>query len=392
MDSTSASSFVASTSEESPSAAVFLLQEAGWFVMLVMMGFLGFRIAEWVLHAKKSSKFETSESSPAKKCSDDAETLAQIKQKHIEDLSRQLKEQKEKEKEKMREKEKEMSWRSTPALVISANSWVEQQKKRREHAASAKQSGPTDEEIARRMKGILNKLTLEKFDELYKQLLDCGISTEAHVRILVAEVFEKATTQHHFIEMYTTLCVSLSEWFSTHVKVGNFKRILLDQCQASFEANLQPPKEAPRKAQKGNTPDEDADAQEMWFKHKMRMLGNIKFFAQLIQRKMVASKVVIACSEELLAKPSPCNLESLAQLLTGAGQELDVPTWTHHAALCAVFSKMKELTKDKSVPSRTRFLLQDVIDLRDNGWVDKKVATTKLERPKKLEEIHNSEQ
>merc|ERR1719453_1526004 len=137
MESTSASSFVASTSESS-SAAAFLLQEAGWFVGLVMMGFLGFRVAEWALHAKKSSKFETSESSPAKKCSDDAETLAQIKQKHIEDLSRQLKEQKGKEKEKMREKEKEKSWRSTgeswrstPALVISASSWVEQQKKRR---------------------------------------------------------------------------------------------------------------------------------------------------------------------------------------------------------------------------------------------------------------------
>jgi hypothetical protein len=88
-------------------------------------------------------------------------------------------------------------------LVSSETSWAAQQQKRRQNSKEDKVS---DEEITRRMKSILNKLTLEKFDELYQQLVNCGISTEEHIRILIAEVFEKATMQHHFIEMYTLLC------------------------------------------------------------------------------------------------------------------------------------------------------------------------------------------
>eukprot|EP00913_Durusdinium_trenchii_P035414 g33140.t1 len=102
----------------------------------------------------------------------------------------------------------------------------------------------THTEIARRMKSILNKLTLEKFDDLTRQLCECGISKEAHLKILMTEVFEKATTQHHFIEMYTNLCVHFNDWCSEHLKVGKFKPVLLQQCQESFEANLKdPPKD-----------------------------------------------------------------------------------------------------------------------------------------------------
>lgn len=86
------------------------------------------------------------------------------------------------------------------------------------------------------MKAILNKLTLEKFDELFEQLTRCGIATTEHVSILMTEVFAKATTQHHFIEMYAKLCVSLNDWFLNNVKDGTFKNILLDQCQRAFEA------------------------------------------------------------------------------------------------------------------------------------------------------------
>ena len=32
------------------------------------------------------------------------------------------------------------------------------------------------------MKSILNKLTLEKFDDLTRQLCECGISKEAHLK------------------------------------------------------------------------------------------------------------------------------------------------------------------------------------------------------------------
>merc|ERR1711879_336890 len=151
-------------------------------------------------------------------------------------------------KEKRREdKEKKQKDQPNVRLEVSQDSWAAQQRKRREAVMNSDAAVPSDEEITRRMKSILNKLTLEKFDDLFKQLTECGISSAEHVSLLVAELFEKATMQHHFIEMYAMLCENLNDWFSAHGKVGNFKRILLDQCQASFEATLQLPEELDQK-------------------------------------------------------------------------------------------------------------------------------------------------
>lgn len=279
-------------------------------------------------------------------------------------------------------------------LSVSEDSWAAQQRRRRELEGGASGSGsaaaPNDEEITRRMKSILNKLTLEKFDDLVRQLTQCGISTETHVRIIMEEVFEKAVTQHHFIEMYTSLCVYLSDWCKEQAKVGNFKRILLDQCQASFEANLHPSEEeaAKKKKQKEDlTPEEAEELELQRLRMKTRVMGTAKFVGQLLAKRILASKVLIACSEELLLDPNPGTLESLAGLLTVVGPEFDGPGWTYYEALNGIFNKVKSLAKDKQLPSRTRFLLQDVLDLRATGWVDRKKATQKLEKPKTLEEI-----
>ena len=54
----------------------------------------------------------------------------------------------------------------------------------------------------RAISGILNKLTVEKFDMLYEKLItETGICSETHIEELMKQIFHKATTQHHFISM-----------------------------------------------------------------------------------------------------------------------------------------------------------------------------------------------
>merc|ERR1711953_302881 len=129
------------------------------------------------------------------------------------------------------------------------------------------------------------------------------------------------------------------------------------------------------------------ELEEKRYKYKMRVLGNIGLVGQLLVRKMVASKVLVACCEELLAEPSSATLEPLANLLTATGPEFDCADWSHHKQLRAIFEHVKTLVKDKELPCRTRFILQDVLDLRASGWVDKKLVTKKNEGPMKMDEI-----
>lgn len=189
--------------------------------------------------------------------------------------------------------------------------------------------------------------------------------------VLIHEVFEKATTQHHFIDMYADLCVLLHEHFTAKPldKTLTFKRLLLDECQSSFERLLAPPANLDELSAEERTVAEVS--------YKTHMLGNIKLVGGLLARGMLAAKVGIAILEELLSNPTPEALESVAALLTAMGSSADRPDWPQKKALNLIFDQLAAIVKSKSCQTRERCLLKDLLDLRHNGWVDK--------RPKKLE-------
>ena len=271
-------------------------------------------------------------------------------------------------------------------LQASETSWAAQQQKLKKSEASQDSS----EQVARTIKSILNKLTLEKFGSLSQQLLGCGICTSTHVEVLIHEVFEKATTQHHFIDMYADLCVLLHEHFTLQPfedcsgkadgRKMTFKRLLLDECQASFERLLSPPEGLELLSA------EDRTAAEV--RYKTSMLGNIRLVGGLLSRGMLASRVGIAILEELLSNPTPEALESIAALLTVLGPTVDNKDWPQYAALNGIFDQISTIVKAKKCPPRERFLLRDLLDLRSARWVDKRPK--KIERAMTLSQVADS--
>lgn len=233
----------------------------------------------------------------------------------------------------------------------------------------------TDAEVVRTIKAILNKLTIEKFPQLSKQLLGIDFGCTRHVMILINEIFEKATTQHSYIEMYADLCELLHVFFTENPVSDDprcaFKRLLLSECQHSFERNLVPPSNLDQ------LNDEERLVTEV--RYKTRMLGNIRFVGALLARYMLASKVLIAILEELITDPTPEALETVAALLTVTGPVFDTKEWQYQKQLEDVFSHVQAIvSRKKACCQRVRCLLQDVLDLRSQGW--------KASRPKRFEE------
>jgi len=273
-------------------------------------------------------------------------------------------------------------------LEVSSSSWVAQQRNWHEERQTADAGKQDDASITRQVRSVLNKLTLERFGPLLQQLVSCGISTQGHLEILMHEIMEKATTQHHFIQMYTELCASLQEW-SVENQIGDtdkghsFKRILLNECQNSFIRHLKRPEGL--KELKG----EERDEAEM--KYKTAMIGNIRFVGALLAKNMVASSVIIHVTTELLSKPVvPDALECLAAFLTTVGGMFDRrQDWKYRDQLRQVFAEIERLTRDSTVPARIRCLLSDVLDLRKAGWQDQKQATKSNAGPMTIDEVHS---
>mmetsp|Transcript_17806 Transcript_17806/g.32246 ORF Transcript_17806/g.32246 Transcript_17806/m.32246 type:complete len:680 (-) Transcript_17806:105-2144(-) len=250
---------------------------------------------------------------------------------------------------------------------------------------SQRRNGSAEHAFERRIKSLLNKLTLEKFDQICMQIMQSGFETLLHVELFIQEVFEKAIGQHHFIEMYADLCVEMQRHLATNPlaedpKGVQFKKLLLNQCQRAFEANLNPPANLEQL--------EGEDRLEAEVRYKMSMLGNIRLVGALLTRKMLAGKVLIAIAEELLSDTSSEALESLATLLTAVGRTFDTPEWPYHIALRAVFDKVRTLANSSTVERRVQCLLKDVLDLRGDGWQDHKPK--RLEGPRKLSNVAES--
>lgn len=239
----------------------------------------------------------------------------------------------------------------------------------------------TDEDqlFVRSVRSILNKLTVEKFDALYERLVNCGIRTPEHLALLMREIFEKATLQHHFVVMYADLCVALHQDSRIAIESQEediFRTLLLNQCQSAFEELLE------KQAEVEVSGDEE-EAELRRLKQKQRALGNVKLLAHLMVRGMVNSKLIIRCCQDLLLRRTTCPdaLESLATLLTVAGPTFD-------QSLEAVFAEVAVLTRpcQNPPPPRVVFLLRDVLDLRAAGWA----GGIKAPAPMRLQEVREA--
>eukprot|EP01103_Thecamoeba_quadrilineata_P014844 TRINITY_DN452_c0_g1_i1.p1 TRINITY_DN452_c0_g1~~TRINITY_DN452_c0_g1_i1.p1 ORF type:complete len:414 (+),score=84.74 TRINITY_DN452_c0_g1_i1:784-2025(+) len=102
---------------------------------------------------------------------------------------------------------------------------------------------------------------------------------------------------------------------------------------------------------------------------------------------MLSEKVMHECIKRMLGNGeigsiTPEDIECLCKLLSNIGAELDhekSQKWMQE-----YFNYIDQLSRDKNFDSRIRFMLVDLIELRENRWIPR----IKKDNPKKLKEIH----
>ena len=281
-------------------------------------------------------------------------------------------------------------------LEVSANRWV---------AGSTRRSGPgvdsdSPEMVERKVKGLLNKLTMERFDSISDQIIAWANKSEREKdgRTLIQViklVFEKATDEATFSEMYARLCRKMMEQISPKVQddgIKNaegkpfagghlFRKYLLNRCQEDFErgwvakeataaaaASKATEDKAVKEANENTKGGEESElySEEYYAaaKAKRRGLGLIRFIGELFKLQMLTERIMHECIKKLLGNvenPEEEEIESLCKLLTTVGSLLD--TIKARAHLDVYFSRMRELTKNKNVNSRMMFMLQASITI-----------------------------
>jgi len=248
----------------------------------------------------------------------------------------------------------------------------------------------SDEEQAkqRKIKSILNKLTPQNFDRLFVQVKEVNIDSALCLTGVISQIFDKALMEPTFCEMYAKFCVQLAaelpEFYKDNEKVI-FKRELLNKCQEEFERDEMEQAEADRNAGDSDLKISGEEREEKKAAMRRRMLGNIRFIGELYKESMLTERIMHECIKKLLGEyqnPDTEHVEALCKLMSTIGDMIDHAKAKEH--IDAYFDRMAQMLNNQKLPSRLKFMLRDIIDLRKNGWQQRR----KVEGPKKIEEVH----
>ncbi|KAG8772959.1 hypothetical protein FRC20_005384 [Serendipita sp. 405] len=268
----------------------------------------------------------------------------------------------------------------------------------------------SEEVVERKVKALLNKLTMEKFESISDQIVAWANKSESEtdgqtLTLVIKLVFEKATDEATWSSMYALLCKKMLEDLSPGVSDENvrdktgkpivggqlFRQYLLSRCQADFERGWSARETLEEQqtavaAATGAAPGEEVFSDEYYAlqKVKRRGLGLVKFIGELFKLQMLTERIMHRCILKLLDEPAEEDIESVCQLLKTVGSALSGPKGKE--SMDMYFGRMKELSADPGVSQRIRFMLLDVIDLRSRNWIPK----NQIAAPSTLAQVHEA--
>ncbi|XP_062317744.1 eukaryotic translation initiation factor 4 gamma 2b isoform X2 [Osmerus eperlanus] len=263
----------------------------------------------------------------------------------------------------------------------SVQKWVPSRSTRRD--ANSSNDKERHDAIFRKVRGILNKLTPEKFDKLCLELLNVGVDSKLVLKGVILLIVDKALEEPKYSSLYAQLCLRLAEDApnfdgpppdiqTSQKQSTTFRRLLISKLQDEFE-NRTRNVEIYDKHDGPLTTEEE----EQRCIAKSKMLGNIKFIGELGKLDLIHESILHKCIKTLLEKKKRVqlkdmgeDLECLCQIMRTVGPRLD-----HEKARSLMdqyFGRMKSLMSNKELPARIRFLLQDTVELRDNNWIPRK--------------------
>lgn len=235
-------------------------------------------------------------------------------------------------------------------------------------------------EAIRNLRILLNKLAKDNFARVSDSIVNGDYDKEI-MKNLVNILFNKCVNEHTYIDLYMKLVDQLFHKFRqfNNSKAGplNFKKLFIEKCQTTFE-------EAPDDFLK-ELPG-DLDEEEKKQKKRQRMLGNTKLIGQLFIRGALTDAAVISCFTRLFKNPKDDAIENLCHLFLTIGKKLYEKYATDaDQAMTPKKSKIRikslnkeffddyvdrliELRQLPGLPSRVKFMIQDVMEAQDKVW------------------------
>ncbi|XP_050535904.1 eukaryotic translation initiation factor 4 gamma 3-like isoform X2 [Daktulosphaira vitifoliae] len=289
-----------------------------------------------------------------------------------------------------------LSLREEVKLNQTENAWVPTAVKKATKNDSSKNKNEDElktEDVHKNVRSILNKITPDNKDALTESFKSLSIDTHDRLEKTIDLVFEKAIEEQSFAPLYASLCYAmqgLQVIYENGTKSTSFKKLIISKCQSLFELDKAQEMDSAKRLSEINSCKDSEKKKELQMEFednerrlRKRSVGNCRFIGELFKQKILTPNIMLYCIVNLVTKHDEEPLECLCNLLKTVGKELE-----QTYSLNETFDKLRALTSKEmksKIPSRIRFMIQDVIDLRKDKWVPRRLDN----KPKLINEIEN---
>jgi translation initiation factor 4G len=226
------------------------------------------------------------------------------------------------------------------------------------------------ERALKTFRSCLNKLTVDNFDAILSEVKTMRVDDDKTILNFIKLLYEKAIREPTFANHYVMLTMALKNIFTIGPAKKSFEHFVILICQQGFEMAMEKLKNI------NQLSDDDKNSL------RRSLSGSMQFIAKMFLNKVLTARIILEISEQLLKLECTESIEPLCKLLEIVGIAIQNLSKSNEK-LDKIMDKLK-LQAD-NFPVRINFMIQNLIEQRENGWQPRVVK----EGPKKMEEVAN---
>lgn len=269
-------------------------------------------------------------------------------------------------------------------------------------AKLAPKSKSRSEEVERKVLALLNKICPDNLAVIVDHMANIEVCNSHELQQVIALIHSKASSEPCYSETYADMVFHLKERYPAFQdgqdgSMLTFQSVLLQACLLEFG---QLPEVLQSMEFAGQVLDED-DKHTLWSTLKSKLLANTRFIGHLFLRHLLSANAVTDMVVRLIGSdvsekhdlPSAHCVECACELLStightfeglADGQQLMAQFLARLKYLQQSISEEEEQVFNK----RIQYLIQDLVELQQNGWQGKifhEKASTKAQLRKEIE-------
>ncbi|KFD54838.1 hypothetical protein M514_04272, partial [Trichuris suis] len=240
-------------------------------------------------------------------------------------------------------------------------------------------------ELVKRTRTLMNKLTAKTLPlltpEMGKILAECN--SDESLTMVISIIHNKAVDELPLAPIYGEMCAMLvgkifrkskkDDQFLLELELRNqVRRGLLNLCQKAFDKGLVLGQNVNEQAEAA-VPVDESQMEERKERERARAIGNAFFVGHLFNVGILNIKLTLRCIVKVVFLQTDHGVDLAVKLIKAVGFKLWREANSEEKKLInCVFERIKQLSTDSKLTSRSRCMLLDLMDFRQNGYQEKK--------------------